>query len=350
MDVDERLAFIMREPTEEVVTADELHALIETKTHPKHYIGLEISGILHIGSLVMTGFKINDFMKAGITTTVFLADWHTYINDKMGGDWDRIKKVSQYYTEAFKFFCPGVNIVLGSDLYKKTQDYWENFVRFSKHMTLARTMRSLTIMGRSEAEKNLDLSQLLYPPMQSVDIKALDLDIVHAGMDQRKIHMLVREIFPKLGWKTPVAVHHHLLPGLSEPSQVDKHDTAVGNRKLGSKMSKSNPSGSILVHDDVETINHKIGMAYCPAGISKNNPVLELVRYIILHDFTEFEVERASKYGGTISYSNYTQIENDFEKRHLHPADLKRAVSIYLNKIVDPVRQHFKGREPELDN
>jgi tyrosyl-tRNA synthetase len=40
MDVDERLAFIMREPTEEVVTADELHALIETKTHPKHYIGL----------------------------------------------------------------------------------------------------------------------------------------------------------------------------------------------------------------------------------------------------------------------------------------------------------------------
>jgi tyrosyl-tRNA synthetase len=65
MDVDDRLAFIMREPTEEVVTADELQALIETKTHPKHYIGLEISGMLHIGSLVMTGFKINDFMKAG---------------------------------------------------------------------------------------------------------------------------------------------------------------------------------------------------------------------------------------------------------------------------------------------
>ena len=73
MDVEDRLAFIMREPTEEVVTADELHALIETKAHPKHYIGLEISGMLHIGSLVMTGFKINDFMKAGINTTVFLA-------------------------------------------------------------------------------------------------------------------------------------------------------------------------------------------------------------------------------------------------------------------------------------
>jgi tyrosyl-tRNA synthetase len=58
MDVDERLAFIMREPTEEVVTSDELHTLIETKTHPKHYIGLEISGMLHIGSLVMTGLAL----------------------------------------------------------------------------------------------------------------------------------------------------------------------------------------------------------------------------------------------------------------------------------------------------
>ena len=92
-------------------------------------------------------------------------------------------------------------------------------------------------------------------------------------------------------------------------------------------------------------------MAHCPAGISKNNPAFRVSLDIILHDFTlEFEVERASKYGGTISDSNYTQIENDFENRHLHPADLKRAVSIYLNKIVDPVRQHFKGREPELDN
>jgi len=46
----------------------------------------------------------------------------------------------------------------------------------------------------------------------------LDVDIAHAGMDQRKIHMLVREIFPKKKWKVPVAVHHKLLPGLSKPA------------------------------------------------------------------------------------------------------------------------------------
>jgi tyrosyl-tRNA synthetase len=348
MDVDERLAFIMREPTEEVVTSDELHTLIETKTHPKHYIGLEISGMLHIGSLVMTGFKINDFMKAGINTTVFLADWHTYINDKMGGDWDRIKKVSQYYTEAFKFFCPGVNIVLGSDLYKKTQDYWENFVRFSKHMTLARTMRSLTIMGRSEAEKNLDLSQLLYPPMQSVDIKALDLDIVHAGMDQRKIHMLVREIFPKLGWKVPVLVHHHLLPGLSEPLRISLDEGNGDDTRISSKMSKSKPASGILIHDDEKVIRDKIGKAFCPVGVAAGNPILELVRYVIFHEFDEFVIERPTKYGGSITYTSYKDIERDFITKKIHPMDLKNSTATYINKIIEPIRKHFEGREPQL--
>lgn len=349
MDLEERLSLVTREPTEEIVTKDELAKLFLNTSIPKHYIGIEISGLLHLGSLVLTGYKINDFMRAGIDCTLFLADWHTYINNKLKGDWNKIIHVSEYYAEAFRFICPGVNIVLGSKMYEERgSEYWNDLILFGKHLTLARIMRSLTIMGRTEKD-SLDFSQLLYPSMQSIDIRSLGSDIVHAGMDQRKIHMLVREIFPKLGWKIPVAVHHHLLPGLSQPGQSGMYGRTV-NTKLGSKMSKSSPDASIIVHDDVETINRKVGMAYCPAGVSNNNPVLELVRYVIFHDSSEFEVERASKYGGTITYSNYPQLERDFEDMQLHPADLKRAVSIYLNKIVDPVRQHFKGREPLLDN
>src|SRR6187397_2458033 len=66
--------------------------------------------------LILTGFKINDFITAQLDCTVFLADWHTYINNKLGGDWDKIKRISNYYSEAFKFFCPGVHIKVGSEL------------------------------------------------------------------------------------------------------------------------------------------------------------------------------------------------------------------------------------------
>jgi tyrosyl-tRNA synthetase len=348
MDVSERIALVTREPTEEVITHDELKSLLETKARPRHYIGLEISGILHLGSLVLTGFKINDFIRAGIDCTVFLADWHTYINDKLGGDWNKIREVSQYYAEAFRFFCPGVNIVTGSELYEKTPGYWENFVRFSKQMTLARTMRSLTIMGRSEKEA-LDLGQLLYPPMQSVDIRALDLDIVHSGMDQRKIHMLVREIFPKMGWKAPVCVHHHLLPGLSEPVKMGLEENAEEDARISSKMSKSKPASGILVHDDEKAIREKISKAFCPVGVAQGNPVLELVRYIVFHEFSDFTIERPAKYGGSTTYASYAEVERDFVAKKIHPLDLKSATAGYINKVIEPVYRHFKGREPVLN-
>jgi len=158
LDVTEKVELVERSPTEEIVTRDELIELFKTNSSPKHYIGLEISGFLHLGSLVSTGFKINDFLKAGVKCTVFLADWHTLINDKLSGDWDTISKVSKHYSDAFKLVCPGAEIVLGSDLYDSKKEYWKELVQFTKHMTIARTMRTLTIMGRSEQEEKIDLA------------------------------------------------------------------------------------------------------------------------------------------------------------------------------------------------
>ena len=81
LDITEKIDMIKRPPYEEMVTEEELIELFNTNSSPKHYIGLEISGFLHLGSLISTGFKINDFVKAGIKCTIFLADWHTVIND-----------------------------------------------------------------------------------------------------------------------------------------------------------------------------------------------------------------------------------------------------------------------------
>ena len=340
MDLESKIGLVLREPTEEVVELQELREIFQTNVKPRHYIGLEISGKLHLGSLILTGYKINDFIEAGVQSNVFLADWHTYINNKLDNDWEKIIKVSKYYTEAFKFFCPGVNVILGSNLYDSYDDYWKNFMLFSKHMTLSRTLRALTIMGRSEKEK-LDFSQLMYPSMQSADIKALDLDIVHAGMDQRKIHMLVREIFPKLKWKVPVSVHHHLLPGLYEPAKFPNDGGEEEDIRLSSKMSKSNPLGGILIHDDETTISNKISKAYCPIGVSENNPILEIIRYIIFHKFSEFQIERPSKYGGNMTYDKYIDLEKDYNQKKIHPKDLKDSVSIYLNRVIEPIRTHF---------
>ena len=342
MDVEEKVALVERPPTEEIVTRDELIELFKTNSQPKHYIGIEISGFLHLGSLISTGFKINDFLKAGVKCTVFLADWHTLINDKLGGDLETITKVSKYYADAFKLVCPGVNIVLGTELYDSRKEYWSEFVQFTKYMSLARTMRTLTIMGRSEKDEKIDLAKLLYPPMQAVDIHSLDLDIVQAGMDQRKIHMLVRELFPKMGWKVPVAVHHRLIPGLSQPTETDD------SKALG-KMSKSNPNSGIFIHDTDDEIRTKIKKAWCEEGNIEANPLLEISKHVIFHEFSEMNVERPEKFGGNVSFSDYKQLESDFAAKKLHPTDLKQTVAEYLVKIVGPIRDKI-SLDKELSN
>ncbi len=341
MDLEERLALVRRPPTEEILTEADLRQLLERQPHPKHYIGLEISGLLHLGYMLI-GFKINDFMKAGIHCKVFLADWHSYINNKMGGDLEKIERVSRYFEKAFAFLCPGVEFELGSKLYEKNDQYWKDLLRFSKQITLARDTRCLTILGRTTKEK-LDVAQYIYPPMQATDIKAMGLDIAHSGMDQRKVHVLVREVFPHLGWKVPVAVHHHLLAGLQKPEGAGIDEDAESDKAVSSKMSKSKPDSAIFIHDTAEEIARKIGKAWCPERQAQGNPVLDFAKHVILHEADALVVERPEKYGGTVSFQSYAELEQAYVAGKLHPTDLKKAVATKLDVIVAPVRGHFKG-------
>ena len=332
MDAAEKVELVSRPPTEEVVTQEELLELFKTNSKPKHYIGIEISGFLHLGSLITTGFKINDFVKAGVECTVFLADWHTLLNEKLGGSFETIRKVSKYYEDAFRLVCPEANIVLGTDLYDSKKEYWSELVQIAKHMSLARTMRTLTIMGRSENDEKIDLAKLLYPAMQAADIHSLDLDIVHAGMDQRKIHMLVKDVFPKMKWKVPVAVHHKLLPGLTKPTE-EKSGGEVG------KMSKSDPNAGIFIHNSDDEIRTKIKKGFCEEGITENNPILEIAKHVVFHEFDAVTIERPEKFGGNVIYNNFESLESDFAQKKLHPTDLKQAVGESLVNMVSPVRE-----------
>jgi len=344
MELEEKMRLVLRPPTEEVVTEQDLRGLFEREQHPKHYVGMEVSGVLHLG-YILIGFKVNDFIKAGMNCKVFLADWHSYINNKWGGDWDKIKQVGRdYYADAFTFFCPGVEIGYGSELYRQDQEYWADVMRFSKQISLERDVRCLTIMGRSMKEK-LDVAQYLYPPMQATDIHAMDLDLVHAGLDQRKVHMLAREVFPSLHWKKPVAVHHHILPGLQEPQSSGLDEDTKLDKVISSKMSKSKPDSAIFIHDSEEEILRKLRKAWCPEKVVEGNPVIEYAKYIVFHERESLTIERPEKYGGNVTLTGQAELERMYADGKLHPNDLKNGVARELAEILAPVRKHFEGRK-----
>ncbi len=344
MDEISKAKLIERSSWEETVPKDGLVDLFKQNSNPKHYIGIEISGFLHLGSLLSTGYKINDFIKAGVKCTVFLADWHTFINDKLGSNWETISKVSKYYEKAFKEVCPEANIVLGSKLIEEHEYYWSDFIKFTKHTSLKRVQRTLTIMGRSENEEKTDLAKLLYPPMQAIDIHHLEVDIVHAGMDQRKIHMLVRDVFPKLGWEVPVSVHHKILPSLS---QARTRITDENGNNKPTKMSKSDPNSGIFINDSDEMITKKINKSWCEQGKLLESPLVDIVQSIILPKLGEIKIESRE---GNVMYvfKNFLEFQDGLNQ-NIHPADFKNAVTNSLIEIISPLREKLK-LDVELEN
>ncbi|MEM1676965.1 MAG: tyrosine--tRNA ligase, partial [Nitrososphaerota archaeon] len=102
MDVETKLELITRPPTEEVITIEELRELLETVEHPVAYDGFEPSGLAHLPFGVLRAIKLEDMLEAGCRFKLLLADWHAMINNKMGGDLNKIRKVGEYFIEVWK--------------------------------------------------------------------------------------------------------------------------------------------------------------------------------------------------------------------------------------------------------
>lgn len=343
MDIETRLDLIKR-VGEEIVTEDELRALLETKPHPTAYDGFEPSGLAPVHFGIYRAINLEDLNKAGVKFKLLIADWHAWVNNKMGGDLEKIRQVGEYFIEVWKasgIDMNNVEVLWASDA-MNTNDYWKKVILVAKNTTLNRAIRCLTIMGRTTAELNTT-AQLMYPMMQTADIFHLEADICQLGMDQRRANILAREVGPKLGWWKPVIVSHHILMGLEGKKAPEGYDeNAKIDTQISSKMSKSRPETCLYVHDSEKTIAQKIQGAFCPERIVEGNPILEYCRYIIFRKLEVFKIERLPQYGGNVEVWDYNELETMFREGTIHPLDLKKAVAAALNEIISPIREHFE--------
>lgn len=359
MDVDEVVSLIGAPPTEEVLTEKRLRSYLSQGVKLRHYIGFEISGYVHLGTGIICMQKVADFQRAGVETIVFLADYHSWINRKLGGDLDTIRRVAGgYFKEALRQSLRAVGgdpdktkFILGSELYEKVGlKYVENVIRVSMKTTLSRVRRSITIMGRKQSEA-LDFAQLLYVPMQVADIFTLNVNLAHGGMDQRKAHVIAIDIGDKVFGYKPIAVHNHLLMGLNVSDGVVKMISvakrsgdvdALEESLIEVKMSKSKPRSAIFIHDTEEEIRRKIRRAFCPFRNVEVNPVLEIFKYVLYRNLREDEFEIVNeKTGERFRFRDYLELERAFERGGIHPLDLKNFVADKLIEFLSPIRKYF---------
>jgi tyrosyl-tRNA synthetase len=226
------------------------------------------------------------------------------------------------------------------------------------------------------------LSGLLYPGLQALDEQYLDVDFQFGGVDQvrgiylapnwslifddddvyiqRKIFTFAELYLPRLGYAKRAHLMNAMVPGLA-----------------GGKMSSSDPDSKIDFLDPPDAVRRKIKKAFCEEGNIADNGVLSFVEAVLIPiselwleraassagpgggskeeadeqkpfvtegapPGTVFSVSRDEKYGGPMHFSTYDALREAFEKRDVHPKDLKGAVADALVSLLAPIRKRFE--------
>jgi tyrosyl-tRNA synthetase len=342
LDIERKIELVCKPPTEEVLTIEDLRRVLECEEHPVAYNGWEPSGLAHLGTGVICAYKMKDFAEAGIRFKAFLATWHAWLNNKFGGDLGLIRKAADLFRHSWLALgvpSDKVEFVYSDEVYADL-GYWAKTLTVAKNLTIARTRRTLEIAGRKETDARY-VSDFLYTPMQVADIFQLGVKICQLGMDQRKANVVAREVGEKIGYWKPVCVHHHLLQGLEKPAVWPIPEGQEKEVLASAKMSKSKPETCIFIYDSPEEIRQKLTRAFCPERIVQFNPVLDICKHIIFRELSVFHVERPSRFGGTVQFETYDELQAAYATGKLHPQDLKNGVAEALTEILEPVRRYF---------
>lgn len=117
----------------------------------------------------------------------------------------------------------------------------------------------------------------------------------------------------------------------------------------GAKMSSSDADSKIDLLDTPKALEKKLKKAFCEPGNIADNGILSFCKYVIFPVVLKSEsflIERKPENGGNAKYEKFEELEEAFAKEEVHPGDLKNAVVIYLNRLLEPVRKKFET--PEL--
>lgn len=349
---------------EECVAETELRALLLAKGRGSGsvpgfnlYDGFEPSGRMHIAQGVFKAMNVNRCTQPAGTNATFIfwvADWFALMNDKMGGDLDKIRTVGRYLIEVWK--AAGMNLEhvvfkwCSEEITDHAARYWPNMLDIARRFNVTRIKKCCQIMGRLEG--SLTSAQVLYPLMQCTDVFFLKADVCQLGVDQRKVNMLAREYCEAAKIKNkPIILSHHMLYGLKAGQE---------------KMSKSDPDSAVFMEDSAEDVERKIMNAYCPTKEEETkkddtavedagkesmhlveekikNPCLDYIKNII------FSPPGATFTAGGTTYDDFATVRDKFLTGEMSEIALKQGLVDALNTLLEPVRTHFATDENAKD-
>ncbi|XP_058062867.1 tyrosine--tRNA ligase, cytoplasmic [Anopheles bellator] len=313
---------------QEVLGQDNMRAVLKERDL-KIYWGTATTGKPHIAYFVPMS-KIADFLKAGCEVTILFADLHAYL-DNMKAPWSLLQERTKYYEAVIKAMLTSLGVPLDKLRFVRGTDY-----QLSKEYTLD-VYRLSSVVTQHDAKKagaevvkqveHPLMSGILYPGLQALDEEYLKVDAQFGGVDQRKIFTFAEKYLPQLGYAKRIHLMNPMIPGLA-----------------GGKMSSSEEDSKIDLLDSAAKVKNKIKKAFCEPGNIEDNGLLKFLKHVIYPMFKDGEtlvIHRKQEFGGDLVFAEYEKLEESFAAHDLHPGDLKAAVEVYINRLLDPIRKSF---------
>lgn len=268
--------------------------------------------------------KLRDFLSIGWDVIVNVNDVMSHLN---GGQvsLEIASFRSDLFIELIKYSFNSLNIstekikfVKGSEFQLK-KEYVLDLYRMSALVSCSEANEATASVLRDTTL----LSGLVFPDMVTLDEKYLEADVHYMASIAKTLGNFAEKHISIVGSGSKVHIYGHTMPSLLCRAPLTPEEEYIE-----------------LLEQDAQ-LKKKIKSTFCEEGNVELNPILSLVKNIILPllDGEKFIVARSEEHGGNLEFSSADDLKETFSQKNLHPGDLKNSVLEYLKKFISPIRK-----------
>ncbi|KAK4328288.1 hypothetical protein Pmani_001313 [Petrolisthes manimaculis] len=296
--------------------------------------------------------KMRDFIEAGCRITILASDILSYLDASQKVPWSLTKHRAEYYTQMIraamslsKIPLEAVRFANGSD-FQTSEEYTLDLYRLSALVTCR---ESASAVSNTLKDPSL-LSALIYPDLMTLDIKHFNPDIFFCGQSHSGMFEFMKRGLGLIGAE---------LPSLLNRSPLTPEEEFIDLTQQDSQIKK------------------KIKTAFCEEGNVTFNPILAIVKTVIMpmlqnqpqqqekeenqesktkengtaeikENKSAFRIARSEANGGDLEFTSFSDLEETFREKRLHPGDLKNSVIEHLKNVIRPIRAMAESNEMKL--
>jgi len=333
-----------------VINGDSLKAILDEGRTPRIYWGTAPTGKIHLGYIIQC-LKLRDIVNAGCELVILIADLHAFLDSKKSEE-AQIEARSEYYVQTMSSLLR----LLGVDLSKVSfvrgtsfqlrEDYTRDVYRLSSKATYNHCKHAGSEVVKQE--KNVPMTNLMYPILQVLDMVYLKCDAFIGGNDQIKINTFGVDFLPSIGYTQKYTyLMTPMIAGISTKQRDPKATDA------SAKMSSSTNSSKVELLATPAEIKGAISKAYCLECDVDDNSLLALCKNLVFKLVDSFPTVKYNEESKSCEpfkvYSCGEELEKDLalgsKGGGLHPADFKDSMVNFFVEFLKPLRDDFDTEE-----